>query len=90
MLFDDDSNSPIPEIIKILLDDDSDFVLLSKTIANHLNTIQSGRSPGGLVTIIIANIQNRKVVGILKLEREEGMRLSSRCSKKQRKGKKRI
>ena len=54
---------------------DSDFVLLSKTIASHLNNIQSARSPGGLVTIIIANIQNRKVVGILKLEREEGARL---------------
>jgi hypothetical protein len=75
VIFDDDSNSPIPEIVKKLLDDDSDFVLLSKTIANHLNKIQSGRSPGGLVTIVIANIQNRKVVGILKLEREEGARL---------------
>ncbi len=75
VVFDDDSNSPIPEIVKKLLDDDSDFVLLSKTIANHLNRIQSGRSPGGLVTIVIANIQNIKVVGILKLEREEGARL---------------
>ena len=75
VVFDDDSNSPIPEIVKKLLDDDSDFVLLSKTIASHLNNIQSARSPGGLVTIIIANIQNRKVVGILKLEREEGARL---------------
>ena len=75
VVFDDDSNSPIPGIVKRLLDDDSDFVVLSKDIANRLNKIQGAQSPGGLVTIVIANIQNRKVVGILKLEREEGARL---------------
>lgn len=76
VVFEEDSNSPIPEIVRNLLNvNDSDFILLSKNIANHLNNIQSGRSPGGLVTIIRGNIQNRKVIGILKLEREEGARL---------------
>ncbi len=76
VVFEENSNSPIPEIVRNLVNiNDSDFILLSKNIANHLNNIQSGRSPGGLVTIIMGNIQNRKVIGILKLEREEGARL---------------
>lgn len=76
VVFEINSISPIPAIVRNLLNiNDSDFILLSKNIANHLNNIQSGRSPGGLVTIIMGNIQNRKVIGILKLEREEGVRL---------------
>ncbi len=76
VLFEDNSGSPVPETVRNLLNaDDSDFISLSKKIAGYLNGIQNGRNPGGLVTVILGNIQNRKVVGILKLEREEGAKL---------------
>jgi hypothetical protein len=77
VLFEDKSNSPIPEIVRGLLSNTGvpDFILLSKKIASHLNSIQNRRNPGGLVTLIMGNIQSRRVVGILKLEREEGARL---------------
>ena len=76
VLFDDDSESPIPGIVENLFSfNDSDFIEYSKKIAGYLNGIQSGRSPGGLVTVIFGNIKGRDIIGILKLEKQEGARL---------------
>lgn len=76
VLFDDDSGSPIPGIVENLFSfNDSEFIEYSKKIAGYLNGIQSGRSPGGLVTVIFGNINGKDIIGILKLEKEEGARL---------------
>jgi hypothetical protein len=88
VVFEEDPRSPIPEIIqKLLTKDDSEpisdlepisdshFVSLSKDIAIRLNRVQDGKNPAGLVIIIMGTIQDVEVVGILKLEREEGIRL---------------
>ena len=74
--FDDDSESPISGIVENLFSfNNSNFIEYSKKIAGYLNGIQSGRSPGGLVTIIFGNINGRGIIGILKLEKQEGVRL---------------
>jgi hypothetical protein len=78
VIFDKLSDSPVPSIIQTLLIgnyENEEFITFSKRIADHLNIIQSGRSPGGFITIIYGKNQNRKVLGILKIEREQGARL---------------
>jgi nucleoid-associated protein YejK len=75
IVFREDATSPLPERIRSLLSEETPLVMHSKSIADHLNEIQSGRSPGGLVTVVLGSIRHKHVVGILKLEKEEGVRL---------------
>lgn len=87
IIFDGSSSSTVPELIKNLLIeefDSSSFVKPSKKIAEHLNDKQTGRSPGGFITLINGKNLNRRVIGILKIEREQGARLeqSERDGKK--------
>lgn len=87
IVFDESSSSIAPELIKSLLVEEFDsenFVESSKRIASHLNQIQTGRSPGGFITIVNGINLNRRVIGVLKIEREQGARLeqSERDGKK--------
>ena len=85
--FDEDSDSPVPEIIKQILsiDFDSDgFIVLSKQISEHLNDTQSGTNSAGFILILHGFNENKKVIGILKLEKHEGAQLKQ----SQRNGKK--
>lgn len=76
VVFQRDSASPVPDCVnKLLTEGVSSIVPLSKTIADHLNKIQTARSPGGLVTVIVGNVKGNRIVGVLKLEKEEGARL---------------
>ena len=76
VVFKKDSKSPVPKCVKkLLIEGKLNLVTLSKTIADHLNDLQSARSPGGLVTVIMGNIKEKVFVGVLKLEKEEGARL---------------
>lgn len=76
VIFEENTTSPIPECIKSLLNEQtSDLVQHSKAIADHLNLIQGGTSPGGLVTVVLGRIRQKRVIGVLKLEKEEGARL---------------
>ncbi|MCD4822325.1 MAG: nucleoid-associated protein [Methanococcoides sp.] len=76
--FDDGSDSPVPEIIKTLLNEDFDtdgFIALSKQISEQLNKTQSGINSAGFILILHGFNENKKVIGILKLEKEEGAQL---------------
>ena len=75
IVFTPDSHSPVPAIIQNLLIDNTNLIEKSKEIAIHLNTIQDSRNPGGYLTIFIGTVQNQKVIGILKIEKEEGGRI---------------
>jgi hypothetical protein len=44
-------------------------------VALHLHNSQTGVNPGGLVTVVDCHIGKGKAIGILKLEKEEGVRL---------------
>lgn len=67
--------SPVPSILDGLFTDDTDLIERSKELAIHLNTIQDSRNPGGYVTVFTGKVQKHKVIGILKIEKEEGGRI---------------
>ena len=74
--FDSDATSPVPQLVGgFLAGTVTDFVDMSKRIAKHLHDAQGGVNPGGLVTAIDCSIGTAKAIGILKLEKEEGVRL---------------
>jgi 37-kD nucleoid-associated bacterial protein len=76
VIFDAASTSPVPQFVRELLSRKKvNFVDVSKMIAKHLHDAQGGASPGGLITVIDCALGVRKAVGILKLEKEEGVRL---------------
>jgi len=81
IIFSAESESPVPDYVRTLLNkpeknlSNEDFVTLSKAIAQHLNTIQTGVNPGGFVTIIIGKNKNFHFAALLKIERDEGVRL---------------
>ncbi len=75
--FDPAATSPVPHLVRTFLAGSSvDFVAMSKQIAKHLHDAQGGVSPGGLVTVVDCDAAGKKAIGILKLEKEEGVRLS--------------
>jgi hypothetical protein len=76
--FDEDSDSSVPEIIEKLLSSDFDsneFITLSKQISEHLNDTQSGKNSAGFILILHGFNENNKIIGILKLEKQEGAQL---------------
>lgn len=78
IIFDDSSSSTVPDLIKSLFAEEFDsanFVESSKEIASHLNQIQTGRSPGGFITIVNGKNLGQQIIGVLKIEREQGARL---------------
>lgn len=75
--FDSAATSPVPQLVRdFLAGSPGDFVEMSKKAAKHLHDAQGGVSPGGLVTLVDCTIGAKKAIGILKLEKEEGVRLS--------------
>ena len=77
VVFDAQTTSPVPQFIRDLLTTGPvDFVEISKRIAKHLHNEQGGVNPGGLVTIVDCKVGSKRALGILKLEKEEGVRLN--------------
>lgn len=73
--FDPATQSPIPVIVTNIIENpynEMDFINYSREITNHLNIIQTGRNPGGFVTLIVGMNNGKKFVGILKIEKEDG------------------
>ncbi|MCL5961895.1 MAG: nucleoid-associated protein [Chloroflexi bacterium] len=70
------SSSPVPQGITRFLDSDGmDFVTFSQRIADHLFQTQTGVNSKGLITVVDCAIGGMPAVGILKLEREIGVRV---------------
>jgi hypothetical protein len=77
VVFNEKTTSPVPTIIAdLLLSTSSDFIADSRAMAQHLHNSQTGVNPGGLVTVADCKIDRTRVIGILKLEKEEGVRLA--------------
>jgi hypothetical protein len=76
VVFDSTTTSPVPGLVRAFLEGSSaDFVDMSKQVAQHLHGAQGGASPDGLVTIVDCSIAGATALGILKLEKEAGVRL---------------
>lgn len=76
VIFNDDANSPIPTLIFDHMDGrESDFVALSQELAHHLYISQPPRSSAGLLTIADGTVVGQRALVIVKLEKEEGLRM---------------
>lgn len=74
--FDDNRNSTAPALIKeFLASDGTGFVPFSKKLADCLFAAQDGTSPGGWLAVMEGTSQGHRAIGILKLEKGEGVRL---------------
>ncbi len=74
--FDPNSTSPVPSLVYDYLGAAVvDFVDISQKMAQHLLECQSGVSPGGLLTVIATNLEGKRALAILKLEKEAAVRL---------------
>lgn len=74
--FDPASTSPVPESVFGLLKGQRDsFVSVSQSMADHLFAVQTAVNPAGLLTVIQGTIERERCICIVKLEREEGVRI---------------
>jgi len=72
----DNTASPVSWIISdIIKSPDGDFVLKSKSIAEHLFKIQVGINAAGILLIILGKVNGFSSCMILKLERDSGAQL---------------
>jgi hypothetical protein len=70
------STSPLPNLIfETLTENTSDFVKSTQIMARHLYSCQNRVNPQGLLTVVQGTMENQKVLVILKLEKEEGIRV---------------
>jgi len=58
-----------------ILSDANELVAVSKMFAEHLDRSQTKRNPAGLLAVGVGHIDQGEVVAVLKLEREQGLRL---------------
>lgn len=82
VVFDDGSTSPIPGLVLNSLGSQNDnFIDVSIEIAKHLHNCQTRVNPAGLVTVVQASIEEVKALAILKLEKEQGVRMNQELHK---------
>jgi hypothetical protein len=72
----DMTGSPIVrDGVDAILRDRGQLVPVSKAIAEHLDQSQTRRNPAGLLAVGHGTVDARDVIAVLKLEREQGLRL---------------
>ena len=73
---DPDVTSPVPGHVAEIIDDNNDnLVAASQGIAEHLYASQTGINPAGLVVVCRGRVDAQSCCGILKLEREDAIRV---------------
>lgn len=74
-----EAKSPLPSLLRQLLVGERDlFVKHSQLMARHLDRCQSGRNPAGLLGLVEGKCGDAVCYCILKLERDEGIRLQTK------------
>jgi 37-kD nucleoid-associated bacterial protein len=74
IVVDPDGAPCVRDAVAEILTDPSRLVVASRAMAEHLDAIQTGRNSAGLLTVILGEIDRRRCVSVLKLEREQGLR----------------
>jgi len=72
---DPNETSPVPDRVAAIVSDGNALVAESQEIAKHLWTCQTGVNPAGLLIVCTGTVDNAAAVGILKLEREDAIRV---------------
>jgi hypothetical protein len=78
VVFDPTTASPVPALVLHGLGDPGALVKLSREIASHLYVSQTGVNSGGLLTVVVGSLGDSPAVAIMKLEKEEGIRVLQR------------
>jgi len=74
--FDSSTTSLVPNLVcECLNNGGQEFIDISQQIARHLFNIQSGINSKGLLAFVVCSLEGWNALAILKLEREEGIRL---------------
>jgi hypothetical protein len=74
---DPDSTSPVPNLVRRQLrHSPPSFVTMSQDAARHLFQVQAGANPAGLLVVLTGTLGRAPALGIMKLEREEAIRLN--------------
>lgn len=76
VVYNDESISPVQLFATTLFDSATpDFIQASKDITKHLYTIQSGNNSGGIIVFMNCTLESKKILLILKLEKDNGVQL---------------
>jgi hypothetical protein len=75
VLFAEPPSSPVPRLIHRFLSAGFDFIKMSRRIARHLYTSQTAVNSSGLLVVIGLSYGDQKALAILKLEKEQGVRV---------------
>lgn len=67
--------SPVPDHVAAITADTSTVVEKSQEIARHLWSSQTGVNPAGLLIVCTGTVDGKRCVGVLKLEREDAIRV---------------
>jgi 37-kD nucleoid-associated bacterial protein len=67
--------SPVPGLVVKIIGDKEQLVASSQVVANHLHGTQTGVNPSGLLVVCSGTVDGRDCCAILKLEREEAIRV---------------
>ncbi|MEW6114838.1 MAG: nucleoid-associated protein [Thermodesulfobacteriota bacterium] len=73
--FDPGSGSPVPSQVEYLLRSEAELVGISRIFAEHLNALQTGVNSAGILVVAECRIGSDPIVAIMKLERDEGVRI---------------
>jgi phage tail sheath protein FI len=71
---DPDHDQTVLDAVTLVITDAGELVEASKRIALHLDAQQSGRNSSGLLAVVTGQIEGQEAIGVVKLERERGVR----------------
>jgi nucleoid-associated protein YejK len=75
VITDPEESAVARESVRAILEDADQLVLRSHDLARHLFTIQNKANSEGLIAVATGSVDDGDVVAVLKLEREQGLRL---------------
>lgn len=71
---DENEDDTVRTAVASILRQPSDLPPASRTVAQRLDQVQTGRNPPGLLAVITGVVDDQPCVSVLKLEREQGLR----------------
>jgi hypothetical protein len=75
---DENEDDTVRAAIARVLRNPGDLATASRTIAQRLNDVQTGRNPPGLLALLAGTVDGKPCASVLKLEREQGLRFRIR------------
>jgi hypothetical protein len=75
VIADANESDVVRDAVGAALADHAQLVQVSQAVAHHLDRSQTRRNPAGLLAVGLGSVDEGEVVAVLKLEREQGLRL---------------